>query len=98
MCDRVDITQTTLLRSCICIYDVNIVFVHLEQNFDPRANLMYCVPESCTGNLFRTIPDPEVAGKVLLSFTLLTSAPTSQYRCLHVQRIDIQYYSKTVAN
>ncbi len=33
---------------------------------------------------------------VRLGFTLLTSAPTSQYWCLHVQRTVIQYYSTTV--
>ncbi len=34
--------------------------------------------------------------QVRLGYTLLTSVPTSQYWCLHVQRTDIQYYSKTV--
>jgi hypothetical protein len=31
-----------------------------------------------------------------IRFHLLTSAPTSQYWCLHVQHTVIQYYSKTV--
>jgi hypothetical protein len=33
---------------------------------------------------------------VRLGFTLLTSAPTSQYCSLHVQRTVIQYYSTAV--
>jgi hypothetical protein len=38
----------------------------------------------------------KVGTRVRLGFTLLTSAPTSQYWCLHIQHTVIQYYSTTV--
>jgi hypothetical protein len=44
----------------------------------------------------RSWPRVHTGHQVLLGFTLWTSAPTSQYWCLHVQHTVIQYYSTTV--